>query len=89
MKNLEGHAIPAICVIKAIGWLHIALVTELLHLPAVQSLLAFDKFTTKVLDALLKWVTMPISRAKLNAYAEAIEHIHILNDQRLGKSHFV
>jgi hypothetical protein len=54
MKNLEGHAIPVVCVIKAIGWLHIALATGLLHLPAVQRSLAFDKFTTKVMEELLK-----------------------------------
>jgi hypothetical protein len=97
MKNLEGHAIPAVCVIKAIGWLHIALVTKLLHLPAVQSSLAFDKFTTKVLEALLKWVTMPRSRAELDAYvalqcqcstSQQGEATHRMGQQEHGRSEF-
>jgi hypothetical protein len=53
VHNLEGHAVPAVCVFSVIGWVHVALAYNI-HLPMARTSLAFDNHTTKVLEALLK-----------------------------------
>jgi hypothetical protein len=99
MASIKGRTTPNVCVYRVIAWIHVAVAD--IDLPPDQASLAFGDLTTKVLDRLLKWLTMLRTRADLDSFVSLDcqctitqrddanhrrgEHEHTKSDQRSDK----